>query len=75
MYDARFLLVPSHVCASQFGLYLNMSQVSVVYARYADHLKVYTRYINNYDRACDTVASLKQNKEFQKVNAYSPLFR
>lgn len=50
---------------------LMVEDVSVVYSKYAEYLKVYAKYVNNYDVACDTVAALKKNKEFQKSPSVS----
>lgn len=34
---------------------------------HADFLKMYTQYVNGYDRCCDTVDSLKGHKKFQSL--------
>lgn len=41
-------------------------EVASVFRKYAGYLKVYTKYVNNYDNACVRVAALKKNAQFQE---------
>jgi len=60
-------IAPYH---KQIAEELEKEDAGEVYAKYADYLKVYTPYIVNYDQACDCLAALKKNKEFQSFLAF-----
>jgi hypothetical protein len=42
-----------------------VTEAAEAFLKYADFLKMYTVYVNNYDRCCDTVAELRKNDKFQ----------
>ena len=43
----------------------NKSNISTVFLQYADFLKMYTQYLNSYEKAIATINSLRDNKKFQ----------
>jgi len=43
--------------------------VTEVYGKFADYLKVYTQYVNNYDNALQTLSVLKKNRAFMEILA------
>ncbi len=42
-------------------------QVSAVFQKYVHFLKMYTPYINNYEKALEKVSQLKSDKKFNEV--------
>jgi len=56
-------IAPHHeVLAAELQKCVN---VSSVFQQYANYLRVYVNYVNNYEAACDLVASKKRDKAFQ----------
>ncbi len=45
--------------------------IANTFLKYADFLKMYTLFVNNYDRCCDAVDRLRKNDKFQSFLAHA----
>eukprot|EP00479_Gromia_sphaerica_P000714 TRINITY_DN10876_c0_g1_i1.p1 TRINITY_DN10876_c0_g1~~TRINITY_DN10876_c0_g1_i1.p1 ORF type:complete len:55 (-),score=5.31 TRINITY_DN10876_c0_g1_i1:177-341(-) len=42
------------------------ARIPEIFRRTADYLKLYTHYVNSYDKCLDTVSKLRTNTQFQE---------